>query len=160
MMNFKSNLAPRKRLAVDLSRKFIPQFIEIPPYAKDPDTGKFLNESPYAKLKELDPKDIQKEIDSYAQDCDIYNIIRRSQQGLDVSYAFKEKQYADISNIPENNLDQIAQAESISKVVISDDVKEALLSNMTNEEILAILKKKVEADTAPSVTPEVKDNVA
>ncbi len=158
-MNFKSNLAPRKRLAVDLSRRFISQFIEIPPYAKDPDTGNYLNESPYPKLKELDPKDIQKEIDSYAQDCDIYNIIRRSQQGLDISYAFKEKQYADISNIPENNLDQIAQAESVSKVAISDDVKEALLSNMTNEEILAILKKKVEADTAPAAT-EVKDNVA
>ena len=159
-MNFKSNLAPRKRLAVDLSRKLIPQFIEIPPYAKDPDTGIYLNESPYPKLKELDPKDIQKEIDSYAQDCDIYNIIRRSQQGLDVSYAFKEKQYVDISNIPDNNLDQIAQAEQVSKVSISDDVKEALLSNMTNEEILAILKKKVEADTASAVTPEVKDNVA
>ena len=158
-MNFKSNLAPRKRLAVDLSRKLMPQFIELPPYAKDPDTGKYLNESPYPKLKELDPKDIQKEIDSYAQDCDIYNIIRRSQQGLDTSYAFKEKQYADISDIPQNNLDQLAQAEQISKVAISDDVKEALLSNMTNEEILAILKKKVEADTAPAAT-EVKDNVA
>lgn len=160
-MNFKSNLAPRKRLAVDLSRKLISQFIEILPYAKDPDTGKYLNESPYPKLKELDPKDIQKEIDSYAQDCDIYNIIRRSQQGLDVSYAFKDKQYVDISNIPDNKLDQIAQAEQVSKVAISDDVKEALLSNMTNEEILAILKKKVEADTSSSaVTPEVKDNVA
>ncbi len=160
-MNFKSNLAPRKRIAVDLSRKLIPQFIELPPYAKDPDTGEYLNESPYPKLKELDPKDIQKEIDSYAQDCDIYNIIRRSQQGLDVSYAFKEKQYADISNIPQNNLDQLAQAESISKVALSDDVKQALLSNMTDEEILAILKKKVEADTsAPAATPEVNDNVA
>lgn len=155
-MNFKSNLAPRKRLAVDLSRKLVPQFIEIPPYAKDPDTGKFLNESPYPKLKEIDPKDIQKEIDSYAQDCDIYNIIRRSQQGLDVSYAFKDKQYADISNIPDNKLDQIAQAEAVSKVPLTDDVKEALLSNMTDEEILAILKKKVEADTsAPAATTEV-----
>lgn len=159
-MNFKSNLAPRKRLAVDLSRKLIPQFIELPPYAKDPDTGKYLNESPYPKLKELDPKDIQKEIDSYAQDCDIYNIIRRSQQGLDISYAFKEKQYADISGIPDNKLDQIAQAESISKVVLSDDVKQALLSNMTDEEILAILKKKVEADTSAPAATEVKDNVA
>lgn len=159
-MNFKSNLAPRKRVAVDLSRKLIPQFIEIPPYAKDPDTGKFLNESPYPKLKELDPKDIQKEIDSYAQDCDIYNIIRRSQQGLDVSYAFKEKQYADLSNIPDNKLDLIAQAEQISKVSLSDDVKEALLSNMTDEEILAILKKKVEADTSAPAATEVKDNVA
>lgn len=159
-MNFKSNLFPRKRLAVDLSRKLVPQFIEIPPYAKDPDTGKYLNESPYPKLKEIDPKDIQKEIDSYAQDCDIYNIIRRSQQGLDVSYAFKEKQYADVSNIPDNQLDQIAQAEEISKVSISDDVKEALLSNMTNDEILAILKKKVEADTSAPVATEVKDNVA
>lgn len=159
-MNFKSNTAPRKRIAVDLSRKLIPQFIEIPPYAKDPDTGEYLNESPYPKLKELDPKDIQKEIDSFAQDCDIYNIIRRSQQGLDVSYAFKDKQYADISNIPDNKLDQIAQAESISKVSISDDVKEALLSNMTNDEILSILKKKVEADTAPAANTEVKENVA
>lgn len=159
-MNFKSNLAPRKRLAVDLSRNLLPQFIEIPPYAKDPDSGKYLNESPYPILKELDPKDIQKEIDSFAQDCDIYNIIRRSQQGLDVSYAFKEKQFADISNIPDNQLDQIAQAEQVSKVAISDDVKQALLSNMTNEEILAILKKKVEADTAPAATSEVNNNVA
>ena len=159
-MNFKSNLAPRKRLAVDLSRKLIPQFIEIPPYAKDPDTGKYLNESPYPKLKELDPKDIQKEIDSYAQDCDIYNIIRRSQQGLDVSYAFKDKQYVDVSNIPDNQLDQIAQAEQISKVALTDEVKSALLSNMTDDEILAILKKKVEADTAPAVTPEVNKDVA
>ena len=158
-MNFKSNLCPRKRQAVDLSRKFEPQFIEIPPYAKDPENGQYINESPYPLLKEIDPKDIQKEIDSYAQDCDIYNIIRRSQQGLDVSYAFKEKQYGDFSNIPQNSLDQIAQAESISKVDLTDDVKQALLSNMSDEEILAILKKKVEADTAPAVT-EVKDNVA
>ena len=41
-MNFKSNFSPRKRLAVDLSRKLIPQFIEIPPYAKDPDTGIYI----------------------------------------------------------------------------------------------------------------------
>ena len=48
----------------------------------------------------------------------------------------------------------------ISAPVSIDDVKQALLSNMTDEEILAILKKKVEADTAPAVTPEVKENVA
>lgn len=159
-MNLQSNLCPRKRESVDLSRKLEPQFIEIPPFAKDPETGEYINESAFPLLKEIDPKDIQKEIDSYASDCDIYNIIRRSQQGLDTTYAFKEKQYADLSDIPQNNLDQLAQAEQISKVALTDEVKSALLSNMTDEEILSILKKKVVADTsAPASTPEVNNNV-
>lgn len=160
-MNLKSNLCARKRLAVDLSRKLEPQFIEIPPYAKDPETGKYINESPYPLLKEIDPKDIQKEIDSFAQDCDIYNIIRRSQQGLDCSYAFKDIEFGDVSNIPQNKLDQINQADIISKVSLTDDVKQVLISNMSDEEILAILKKKVVADTTPAaINTEVNDNVA
>lgn len=160
-MKFKSNFSPRERVAVDLSNHFAENYIELAPYAVDDETGEIINDSPYPKIVRVDDIDIQKQIDSYAQDCDIYNIIRRSQQGLDVSYAFKEKSYADLSNIPENNLDQLKQAQDVSKVVMTDELKDALLKNLSDDEILSILKKKVQADTTPAEPKsEVTENVA
>lgn len=153
-MKFQSNYASRERKAVDLSNSLIKQYVEIAPYTKDSETGDYLNETPYPVLKEIEPKDIQKEIDSFADECDIYNIIRRSRQGLDVSAHFKDKVYGDISNIPQNELEQLAQAKAVSAVNIPDDVKTALLNNVSDEELLALLKKRVET---PS-TPESKDS--
>lgn len=160
MKKFTSNYSPRERIAVDLSRKTEPQFIELAPYAVDSETGEVINNTPYPVLKKLEDKDIQKEIDSFAKDCDIYNIIRRSQQGLDTSYAFKEKSFMDLSNIPENTLDQLKQAQDLSQVVMSDELKNALINNLSDDEILSILKKKVQADTNAELKPEVNNDVA
>lgn len=132
MSETKNKFTPRKLwdpiepYEADYSDPYIKQFIEIKPYQKD-ENGKFLNTEDYPILKELEPINIQDYIDSFKDECDIYNILERVAKGETNLLNQKTpifKSDADISNIPNNINDQaeyfknieIKQAEILKEI--------------------------------------------
>lgn len=152
------NYVPRARTAQDLSRRTEKTFINVPPYTLNPnalsDEDRFLNKSDTFILIPGEDKDIQEEIQSFASDCDIYNILRRASSGLDVSNSFTGKGiYGDFSAIPTNPLDVEQQQRELRHSLdsVPADVKDAVLSELSPEEVLSLLRSKV-ADTSINET--------
>ena len=150
------NYVPRARTAQDLSRRTEKTFINVPPYTLNPDAlgddDRFLNKSDTFILVPGPDKDIQDDIQSFASDCDIYNILRRAASGLDVSNSFTGQGiYGDFSAIPTNPLDVESQQRELRQSLdsVPADVKEAVLSELSPEEVLSLLRSKV-TDTSIS----------
>lgn len=155
------NYLPRERSAQDLSRTTEKTFVNVPPFTLNPnalgDDDRFLNKSSTFILVPGEDKDIQADIQSYASDCDIYNILRRASAGLDVSTSFTgQGVYGDFSSIPTNPLDVEQQQRELkhSLDAVPADVKEAVLSDMTADEVLALLRSKVSSSVNDDGTPQ------
>lgn len=157
------NYVPRARTAQDLSRRTEKTFVNVPPYTLNPnplgDDDRFLNKSDTFILIPGEDKDIQDEIQSFASDCDIYNILRRASAGLDVTNSFTgHGVYGDFSAIPTNPLDVEQQQRELRQSLdsVPADVKEAVLSELSPEEVLSLLRSKV---SEPTITEnKTEDN--
>ena len=83
-MDFIDMWTGREKTGQDCSNKYIRQFVEIPPYAKD-EKGKFINESSKTILKEIEPFDMDEYIQSFKEDTDIYAILKKFNMSGDIS---------------------------------------------------------------------------
>ena len=104
-MEFIDMWTGREKTGQDCSNKYIRQFVEVPPYAKD-EKGKFINESSRTILKEIEPFDMDEYIQSFKEDTDIYAILKKFNMSGDISL-LNQKQgfYEDISDLPDNHFD-------------------------------------------------------
>ena len=104
-MDFIDMWTGREKTGQDCSNKYIRQFVEIPPYAKD-EKGKFINESSKTILKEIEPFDMDEYIQSFKEDTDIYAILKKFNMSGDISLLnVKQGFYDDISDLPDNHFD-------------------------------------------------------
>lgn len=152
MSEKKNKFTPRKLwdevepYKADYSDPYIKQYIEIKPYQKD-ENGNFLNTEDYPILKELEPINIQDYIDSFKDECDIYNILERVAKGETNLLNQKTPIFkcdADISNIPNNTNEQNEYFKNI-------EIKQA-------EILKEIEKLKAEKTPPTNETGEIKTN--
>ena len=61
----------------DLSNEFEEVFEEVPPYAVDPATGKFLNDSSVPKIISKGKINVQERIQSFEKEVDLYSILEK-----------------------------------------------------------------------------------
>lgn len=93
----------------DLSDPFVEVFEEVPAYALDPNTGKFLNETSQPKIISKGKINVQEKIDSFGREVDIYSILEKFAYGDDSSLLnARPCQYGDISSLP-NDLNGYAE---------------------------------------------------
>ena len=62
---------------VDCSSHFEESFVELPPYAVDPKTGEFLNNSSVPKLISKGKIDVWERIQSFKKEVDLYSILEK-----------------------------------------------------------------------------------
>lgn len=128
----------------DLSDPFLDTFIEIPPFTRD-DKGNFINDTSVPKFKKTGKINVQEQIQSYADEVDIYKILEQFAATGDDSLLNRVNGfYSDISEVPTNfndyqdylikninNLDYVSKelkekiltGESISSVDIDNEVR-------------------------------------
>lgn len=133
---------------LDLSNPYEDVFQEIPPFAIDKDTGKLLNPTKDPVLKKVGVKNVQEDIDSFADDVDIYKILERVALSGNPDYLNKRiGTFADFHNIPDNINDFDFYINSITKNVDSDVIKialgEALSSDQVKNSIVEYVNKKI-----------------
>ena len=150
----------------DCSNPYAEVFEEVPPYAIDPNSGKFLNDSSQPKLISKGKINIQEKIQSFAKEVDLYSILEKFAYGEDASLLnARPCQYGDISDLPndlnsyaayvdahfkklqEMNpelarkvLDENISAESIEKE--AESILNERISNLNNENVKKVEENK------------------
>lgn len=132
----------------DLSNTKEPIYKELPPYAVDEKTGEFLNKSSFPKLVKVGEVDVQEQIQSYADDVDIYKILERyALSGGDNTIINRSVgTFGDFVDIPDNlhDFDMYvgSQIDSIKK--FDPDLAKVILSEASSEaDIKAAIDKYV-----------------
>lgn len=122
----------------DLSNTKEPIYKELPPYAIDEKTGEFLNKSSFPKLVKVGEIDVQEQIDSFADEVNIYKILERfALSGGDNTIINRSVgTFGDFVDIPDNlhdfdmyvgsKIDDIKKYDpELAKVILSDASTEA-----------------------------------
>ena len=153
----------KKDFACDCSSPYREQFEEIAPYAKNPETGEILNDTPYPILKKVDDMNVQEFIDSFADEGDIYSLIAKyTASGIDIG--LKANQCLDTTEIPTEpgeilkyvqSSDDLAEANPDIAENLFDDKKLEEIINAKVAEALAKSTESVKTDTVAN-TEEVK----
>lgn len=95
------------KTGVDCSNPWKKQFVEVQPFAVDPDTGEILNSTGHVVLKEVAPINQQEVIQSYFESCDFKTILKRIRAGSGESLPSYDGtgSFLDLSNSPKNRME-------------------------------------------------------
>lgn len=137
----------------DLSNEFEDTFQEIEPYAIDPKTGKFLNDSSVPKIVSTGKVNVKEKIQSFAKEVDLYSILEKfAYSGDSALLNARPCDYGDISDMPDNlndfalrvnaQLDKLTSLNpDLAKMVIDDKYTAQDIENKANE----IAKARIDA---------------
>lgn len=148
--DFKYNFDIKHNLIIDIYKV-------VPPYTKDPKTGKFINDTSELKRVKSGSFDLDKDIQSYAKDVDLYTILEKFAVSGNTDLINRSlAQYGDISNMPDNIHDATKkfneQASKFAKLpselqskVIDDSINSDDLAKQFQEFMASkLIKEKVE----------------
>ena len=95
------------KTGVDCSNPWKKQFVEVQPFAVDPDTGEILNSTGQLVLKEVAPINQKEFIQSYFESCDFKTILKRIRAGSGESLPTYDGTgtFLDLSNCPKNRME-------------------------------------------------------
>lgn len=146
----------------DCSYKYQKRFKEIPPYAIDVNTGKFLNKSSQPILVPDDDFDVDEYIQSFKSECDIYTILEKF--GLtdctDTSLINKGiMSFGDISELPDNFNDMNEYLKSANDFISkfnADTARDILDGKKSAEDIQASIETKINLEKSKQKVEEGK----
>lgn len=142
----------RKCISQDLSNEFEDVYQEVPAYSVDTKTGDFLNKSNLPILKKVGVRNIQEQIDSFLDDCDIYKIIDRIVLTGDDSFLNRNiGTFGDFVDLPDNlnDLNEFV-SKAFDKKIDNDIVKAAINKTLTSSDFNELIKKQVDLALANS----------
>jgi hypothetical protein len=139
----------------DLSNIYEDVYEEIPAYSIDVKTGDFLNKSNVPVLKKLGKKNIQEQIDSYKDDCDVYKILERVAAVGDPTLLNRRVgSFGDFVDLPDNINDfngmcnsTFDKTKNISKDLLQAAINEKLSKVDLDKVINNHVKAQIEART-------------
>lgn len=143
-------------ISLDLSRQTEPIFLEIEPFAVDTDSGEILNKSSKPIIKQIGESNVYDKIQSYKDDVDIYNILKRFSETGDSSLLNKRVgTFMDIADLPDNihdfnkMLDDAAEKyknldDSIKENIFNDDKLNEIIATKVKEQLASNVKETVE----------------
>lgn len=149
------------KTGVDCSNPWKKQFVEIQPFAVDPDTGEILNSTGNVVLKEVAPINQKEVIQSYFESCDFKTILKRIRSGSGESLPTYDGTgtFLDLSNSPKNRmeLDRYLKEKKNKAVNTPQAVSAAAPSNDDlDQKIKTYLDRKFAAAAAPAPVVEEK----
>lgn len=143
---------PREGKALENSN----MIIQHRDFAYDPETKGL-------KIIDTDLEDREAYIQSFADDCGVYNVLKKYSKTGDVSLLnVKEGFYADLSELPVDNLDPAAAQKAAAQALagLNDKLGSNLtadqIQNMSVEELNAIITQAVQAAAAKVSTADDK----
>ena len=137
----------------DLSNEFEDVYEELEPFAIDPKTGNFLNNSSVPKIVKTGKVNVHEKIQSFREDVDLYRILERFAYSEDNALLnARQCAYGDISNLPDDlngfaqlvnmQLDKLTEMNpELAKLVIDDKATSEDIEKKAND----ILKQRIEA---------------
>ncbi|MCI6794360.1 MAG: hypothetical protein MR635_06645 [Mollicutes bacterium] len=160
-MNLHTRRDPQPKTGIDCSNPRRRQFVEVQPFAVDPDTGEILNPTGQLVLKEVAPINQDEVIQSYFETSDFKTILNRIRKGSgeEIPTYDGTGSFIDLSNMPKNimELDRYLKEKknkTVSPVPASDSVPADVSSSdkELDEKIKTYLDRKFAAAAAPAST--------
>lgn len=147
------------KTGVDCSNPRRKQFVEVQPFAVDPDTGEILNSTGHVVLKEVAPVNQQEIIQSYFETCDFKTILKRIRSGSGESLPTYDGtgSFLDLSNAPKTimELDKYLKDKKNKAVNKSSvDVKPSV--SVSNDELDSKIKAYIDMKFGGSVNTPVE----
>lgn len=155
---------PQPKTGIDCSNPWRKQFVEVQPFAVDPDTGEILNPSGQLVLKEVAPINQDEVIQSYFETSDFKTILNRIRKGSgeEIPTYDGTGSFIDLSNMPKNirELDRYLKEKKNQTVSSAPDSVSADVSasdKELDEKIKTYLDMKFAAAAAPAPAPAVDE---
>ena len=159
-MNLHTRRDPQPKTGIDCSNPRRRQFVEVQPFAVDPDTGEILNPTGQLVLKEVAPINQDEVIQSYFETSDFKTVLNRIRKGSgeEIPTYDGTGSFIDLANMPKNisELDRYLKEKknkTVSPVPVSDSVESAPADKELDEKIKTYLDRKFAAAAAPAPAP-------
>lgn len=148
--------------ADDLSREIEDVFTEITPYAVDPETGKFLNDSSVPKIIKTGTINVQERIQSFAKEVDLYSILEKFAYSDDPALInARPCAYGDLSELPNdlNGFSMFVNAQFNKLNEMNPELAKLVVDeNVTADQIQAKAKEILDARVASLKSKESEEN--
>ena len=151
---------PQPKTGIDCSNPRRRQFVEVQPFAVDPDTGEILNPTGQLVLKEVAPINQDEVIQSYFETSDFKTVLNRIRKGSgeEIPAYDGTGSFIDLTNMPKNirELDRYLKEkknQTVSPVVDSASPAPASSDKELDEKIKTYLDMKFAAAAAPAPAP-------
>ena len=155
---------PQPKTGIDCSNPRRRQFVEVQPFAVDPDTGEILNPTGQLVLKEVAPINQDEVIQSYFETSDFKTVLNRIRKGSgeEIPTYDGTGSFIDLSNMPKNirELDRYLKEkknETVSPTPASDSAVPAPSDNELDQKIKTYLDMKFAAAAAPAPAPAAEE---
>lgn len=156
-MNLRTRRDPIEKTGIDCSNPWRKQFVEVQPFAVDPDTGEILNPTGQLVLKEVAPINQDEVIQSYFETSDFKTVLNRIRKGSgeEIPTYDGTGSFIDLTNMPKNirELDRYLKEkknQTVSSVVDSASVDPVPADKELDEKIKTYLDMKFAAAAAPA----------
>ena len=168
-MNLHTRRDPQPKTGIDCSNPMRRQFVEVQPFAVDPDTGEILNPTGQLVLKEVAPINQDEVIQSYFETSDFKTVLNRIRKGSgeEIPTYDGTGSFIDLTNMPKNimELDRYLKEKknkTVSPAVDSASVGSASVDPVPadkelDEKIKTYLDMKFAAAAAPAPVPASVD---
>lgn len=150
------------KTGIDCSNPRRKQFVEVQPFAVDPDTGEILNPTGQLVLKEVAPINQDEVIQSYFETSDFKTVLNRIRKGSgeEIPTADGTGFFIDLSNMPKNirELDcylKMKQSKAVAPAA-APAVASVPADKELDEKIKTYLDRKFAAAAAPAPAAEEK----
>ena len=159
-MNLHTRRDPQPKTGIDCSNPWRKQFVEVQPFAVDPDTGEILNPTGQLVLKEVAPINQDEVIQSYFETSDFKTVLNRIRKGSgeEIPTYDGTGSFIDLTNRPKNirELDRYLKEKknkTVSPVPDSSSVDVSASDKELDEKIKTYLDMKFAAAAAPASAP-------
>ena len=155
------------KTGIDCSNPRRKQFVEVQPFAVDPDTGEILNPTGQLVLKEVAPINQDEVIQSYFETSDFKTVLNRIRKGSgeEIPTADGTGSFIDLTNMPKNimELDRYLKEKknkAVAPAVAASAPAVAPADKELDEKIKTYLDRKFAAAAAPAPAVEEKKEEA
>ena len=159
-MNLHTRRDSQPKTGIDCSNPRRRQFVEVQPFAVDPDTGEILNPTGQLVLKEVAPINQDEVIQSYFETSDFKTILNRIRKGSgeEIPTYDGTGSFIDLTNMPKNirELDRYLKEkknQTVSPAPDSAPVDVSASDKELDEKIKTYLDRKFAAAAAPAPAP-------
>lgn len=150
---------PQPKTGIDCSNPRRRQFVEVQPFAVDPDTGEILNPTGQLVLKEVAPINQDEVIQSYFETSDFKTVLNRIRKGSgeEIPTYDGTGSFIDLTNMPKNirELDRYLKEKKNQTVssVVDSSPDSAPADKELDEKIKTYLDRKFAAAASPAPAP-------
>lgn len=156
-----------EKTGVDCSNPRRRQFVEIQPFAVDPDTGEILNSTGEVALKEVAPVNQDEMIQSFFESTDLHTVLTRIRKGSGEELPVNDGtgSFIDLTQMPRNRmeLDRYLKEKKNKAVAPAAETVPAAAPTVSDDEldkkIKTYLDRRFGAGSPASSVEEKKEDV-